>query len=66
MWSWELEMEFRIGGGGKLGADGMALWYTRESKQEGNVFGMRDQWEGLAIIFDTFDNDGMVSAFYTE
>ncbi len=55
-----MELEFRIGGGGKLGADGMALWYTKETKIEGGVFGNTDKWTGLAIIFDTFDNDGMV------
>lgn len=40
----------------------MAFWVVspRDYKQEGGVFGMRDQWEGLAVIFDTFDNDGMV------
>jgi predicted nucleic acid-binding Zn-ribbon protein len=57
--NWEVIMEFRIGGGGKLGADGLAFWYTLENKQEGPVFGNKDQWRGLAVLFDSFDNDGM-------
>jgi mannose-binding lectin 1 len=42
----------------RLGADGMAFWYTQERMEEGPVFGNRDRWNGLAITFDTFDNDG--------
>jgi hypothetical protein len=38
----------------------MAFWYTRERMEEGPVFGNRDRWNGLAITFDTFDNDGKV------
>eukprot|EP01113_Clastostelium_recurvatum_P008722 TRINITY_DN1413_c1_g2_i2.p1 TRINITY_DN1413_c1_g2~~TRINITY_DN1413_c1_g2_i2.p1 ORF type:complete len:609 (+),score=218.58 TRINITY_DN1413_c1_g2_i2:77-1903(+) len=55
--NWEAVIEFRIGGGGKLGADGLALWYVEEPKTEGPVFGSKDMWRGLAILFDTFDND---------
>jgi hypothetical protein len=39
----------------------MAFWYTQERMEEGPVFGNRDRWNGLAITFDTFDNDGKVN-----
>eukprot|EP00027_Filamoeba_sp_ATCC50430_P012517 CAMPEP_0168569900 /NCGR_PEP_ID=MMETSP0413-20121227/16427_1 /TAXON_ID=136452 /ORGANISM="Filamoeba nolandi, Strain NC-AS-23-1" /LENGTH=525 /DNA_ID=CAMNT_0008602473 /DNA_START=190 /DNA_END=1767 /DNA_ORIENTATION=+ len=55
--SWEVELNFRIGSTSSLGADGMAFWYTKNSKREGPVFGSEDNWEGLGIFFDTFDND---------
>lgn len=54
---WEVELDFRIGGSGRLGADGLALWYVKDTGEEGPVFGSKDNWEGLAVIFDTFDND---------
>ena len=27
---------------------------------EGPVFGSNDYWKGLAVFFDSFDNDGQV------
>jgi hypothetical protein len=38
----------------------MAVWYVADRMVEGPVFGSRDTWKGLGIIFDTFDNDGRV------
>jgi len=55
--AWELHLEFHIGGGGRIGADGMALWYAAEPKMEGPVFGSKDYFNGIAILLDTFDND---------
>eukprot|EP01088_Endostelium_zonatum_P011376 TRINITY_DN25501_c0_g1_i1.p1 TRINITY_DN25501_c0_g1~~TRINITY_DN25501_c0_g1_i1.p1 ORF type:complete len:528 (+),score=139.30 TRINITY_DN25501_c0_g1_i1:41-1624(+) len=55
--NWEVIMEFKVGGGGKYGADGLAFWYTQDSKKTGPVFGSKDYWKGLALIFDSFDND---------
>ena len=34
-----------------------ALWYTESKGVEGPVFGSNDQWNGLGIFFDSFDND---------
>lgn len=45
-----------------LGADGLAFWVTREPGSIGPVFGNIDRWDGLAIIFDTWDNDENVSS----
>jgi len=54
---WEVELVFRISGRGRIGADGLALWFTEERGVEGPVFGSNDRWKGLGIFFDSFDND---------
>lgn len=36
-----------------------AIWYTQERGQEGPVFGSNDNWKGLGLFFDSFDNDGL-------
>uniref|UniRef100_V9KKZ4 Protein ERGIC-53 n=1 Tax=Callorhinchus milii TaxID=7868 RepID=V9KKZ4_CALMI len=54
---WEIEVAFRISGLGRIGADGLAIWYTKERGPTGPVFGAMDNWDGVGIFFDTFDND---------
>ncbi|KAG7189018.1 hypothetical protein KM043_008611 [Ampulex compressa] len=55
---WEVDLIFRITGRGRIGADGLAFWYTEEKgAYNGTVFGSSDQWKGLGIFFDSFDND---------
>ncbi|XP_018331685.1 protein ERGIC-53 isoform X2 [Agrilus planipennis] len=55
---WEVDMVFRITGRGRIGADGLAFWYTQnKGSYEGDVFGSSDKWVGLGIFFDSFDND---------
>jgi mannose-binding lectin 1 len=54
---WEVELVFRVNGRGRLGADGLAFWFTDERSPEGPVFGSADNWKGLALFFDSFDND---------
>jgi hypothetical protein len=58
--AWEVQMDFEIGGGGSRGADGMAFWYVAEPKKEGISMGSAEEYRGMAIYFDTFDNDGQV------
>ena len=36
-----------------------AFWYTDKIGEEGNVFGNQDVWNGLGVLFDSFDNDNM-------
>lgn len=55
---WEVELWFRVNGRGRLGADGLALWFTDMKSPEGPVFGAADNWRGLGVFFDSFDNDG--------
>jgi hypothetical protein len=50
-----------VGDRGRFGAEGIAFWYTRDSAQLGPVFGSRNAWDGLGVLFDTYDNDGKVS-----
>lgn len=54
---WEIEVVFRVTGRGRIGADGLAIWFTEEQGQEGPVFGSSDRWRGLGIFLDSFDND---------
>jgi len=57
----EIEIVIRISGRGKIGADGMAIWYTTDgapTQQEHlPIFGSRDKWNGLGIMLDSFDNN---------
>ncbi|GFN88970.1 ergic-53 like protein [Plakobranchus ocellatus] len=61
---WEIEAGLRIAGRGRIGADGMAIWFTenRASAQDDPntnvVFGAADKWNGLGVFLDSFDNDG--------
>jgi mannose-binding lectin 1 len=55
--AWEVVVTFQISGA-RLGADGFAIWFVEESKKEGPTYGYADQWNGLGVIFDTYDNDG--------
>ncbi|XP_055620382.1 protein ERGIC-53 [Toxorhynchites rutilus septentrionalis] len=55
---WEVDVVFRVSGRGRIGADGLAFWYTAEKGDyTGEVFGSSDKWFGLGIFFDSFDND---------
>jgi len=54
---WEVEIQFRVTGRGRVGADGLAFWYSVNKGFEGPVFGSSDQWNGLGVFFDSFDND---------
>lgn len=55
---WEIDVVFRVSGRGRIGADGLAIWYTTEKGDyNGEVFGSSDKWTGLGVFFDSFDND---------
>jgi len=55
---WEILVRFSIGSDSRLGADGMALWYTKDRSVQGPIMGGPDKWSGIAVIIDSFDNDG--------
>uniref|UniRef100_I3JLD9 Lectin, mannose-binding, 1 n=1 Tax=Oreochromis niloticus TaxID=8128 RepID=I3JLD9_ORENI len=55
---WEAEVTFRVSGRGRMGADGLAVWFTSTQGLEGPVYGAADQWNGIGVFFDSFDNDG--------
>ncbi|GLV39697.1 ergic53 [Carabus blaptoides fortunei] len=55
---WEVDIVFRVTGRGRVGADGLAFWFTEtKGAYDGDVFGSSDQWVGLGVFFDSFDND---------
>ncbi|XP_043281127.1 protein ERGIC-53 [Venturia canescens] len=55
---WSVDLVFRVTGRGRIGADGLAFWYTAsKGAYNGTVFGSSDMWNGLGIFFDSFDND---------
>ena len=41
-----------------------AIWFTENEGKTGPVFGSSDRWNGLGLLFDSFDNDGQVSEFF--
>ena len=42
-----------------------AMWFTTEQGLDGPVYGAADQWNGVGVFFDSFDNDGKVSMYFT-
>ncbi|GAB1604355.1 protein ERGIC-53-like [Argonauta hians] len=56
--NWVIEVTFRVTGRGRVGADGLGIWYTTDRAVEGPVFGNKDKWNGMGLFFDSFDNDG--------
>ncbi|UJR23784.1 hypothetical protein I4U23_026761 [Adineta vaga] len=57
--NWLLDVKLRVSGRGRVGADGMAIWFTEKSGVEGPVFGSNDHWNGLGVFLDSFDNDAL-------
>ena len=41
-----------------------AVWYTEDTGNLGPVFGAADNWKGMGLFFDSYDNDGEVCSFY--
>ncbi|KAL7010219.1 hypothetical protein EMMF5_000239 [Cystobasidiomycetes sp. EMM_F5] len=55
--AFEVEFEFRIDGkSNNFYGDGMAMWLTTDRAEPGPVFGSKDRWNGLGIMFDTYAN----------
>uniref|UniRef100_A0A915Q6G0 L-type lectin-like domain-containing protein n=1 Tax=Setaria digitata TaxID=48799 RepID=A0A915Q6G0_9BILA len=53
----EIQVAFRVTGQGRIGADGIAVWYTAQQPILGPVFGANDYWTGMGLFLDSFDND---------
>ncbi|KAF8368125.1 ile-1, partial [Pristionchus pacificus] len=56
--NFELEVSLKITGQGRIGADGLAIWFTSQPGTIGPVFGANDYWTGMGLFLDSFDNDG--------
>jgi hypothetical protein len=57
---WQITVGFKASGQSSYGGKGLALWYVDQPKVEGDVYGYRNKWNGLAIMMDSFDDDGKV------
>ncbi|XP_059735318.1 protein ERGIC-53-like isoform X2 [Bos taurus] len=55
--AWEVEIQMRVTGPGRWGAQGMAVWYTRGRGQVGPVLGEPDLGDGIGILFDSSAQD---------
>ncbi|CAI2189109.1 14171_t:CDS:10, partial [Funneliformis geosporum] len=53
---WEVELSFQITGKFYVGGRGIAFWYTKDRAEQGPVFGNKDEWVGLVIMFETVDH----------
>ncbi|GBC08770.1 hypothetical protein RclHR1_08370007 [Rhizophagus clarus] len=53
---WEIKLSFRITGNFYVGGRGIAFWYTKDRAEEGPVYGNKDKWDGLVIMFETVDH----------
>lgn len=66
--SWEVEFDLRVYSNPHFGGDGFAFWILDSSSDpilnkepdslSGPLFGLKDTFKGMGVIFDTYDNDG--------
>jgi len=66
-----MEVKFAAWATHHIGGDGFAFWILNNTMHPSNtaendwswltgpLFGMRDDFDGIGIVFDTYDNDGM-------
>ncbi|KAJ3024260.1 hypothetical protein HKX48_003085 [Thoreauomyces humboldtii] len=52
---WQVEFSFSVYGRGYMGGEGLAFWYTKDKMPIGPMYGSGDKWNGLAVVFDTGD-----------
>ncbi|XP_034849525.1 LOW QUALITY PROTEIN: protein ERGIC-53-like [Mirounga leonina] len=55
--AWEVEVQMRVTGPGRRGAQGVAVWYTRGRGQVGSVLEGPASWDGIGILFDSSAQD---------
>ncbi|XP_075392161.1 protein ERGIC-53-like [Tenrec ecaudatus] len=51
--AWEVEMHIRVTGPGRRGAQGLALWYTRDRGHVGSILEEPASWDGIKVVFDS-------------
>jgi len=64
---WEVELELNVFSKPHFGGDGFAFWILTKDLDpsfnfepdylNGPIFGMRDNFQGFGVMFDTYDND---------
>ncbi|XP_004712094.2 protein ERGIC-53-like [Echinops telfairi] len=55
--AWEVEMHIRVTGPGRRGAQGLALWYTRDRGHVGSILEGPASWDGIKVLFDSSVGD---------
>uniref|UniRef100_A0A673UM84 Lectin, mannose binding 1 like n=1 Tax=Suricata suricatta TaxID=37032 RepID=A0A673UM84_SURSU len=55
--AWEVDMQMRVTGPGRRGAQGVAVWYTRGRGQVDSVLEGPASWDGIRILFDSASQD---------
>jgi hypothetical protein len=56
---WEVKAHISFGPqSGPQIAAGIAIWLTKDKESVGTAFGSNKQFQGLSVIFDTYDNNG--------
>uniref|UniRef100_A0A8D2GHU9 Lectin, mannose binding 1 like n=1 Tax=Theropithecus gelada TaxID=9565 RepID=A0A8D2GHU9_THEGE len=55
--AWEVEVQMRVTGLGRQGAQGMAVWYTQGRGHVGSILGGLASWDGIGIFFDSSAED---------
>lgn len=55
---WEALIHFKVTGTGvgHLFGDGFAFWYAKDPSVSGSLFGSKEDFDGLGVFFDTYDN----------
>jgi Legume-like lectin family len=56
--SWQLDFKFQVRGMYEDGDHGFAFWLVDDPGATGDVFGYKDYFRGLSVIFDSKDDDG--------
>ncbi|GAB5365957.1 hypothetical protein AAMO2058_001103100 [Amorphochlora amoebiformis] len=66
--NWEVEFDFKVYSKPHFGGDGFGFWILDSSddpvlKSEpdalsGKLFGLKERFKGMGVVFDTYDNDG--------
>ncbi|EFB20240.1 hypothetical protein PANDA_012091, partial [Ailuropoda melanoleuca] len=59
--AWEVEVQMRVTGPGRRGAQGVAVWYKRGRGQVGSVLEGPASWDGIGILFDSLAEDAQNS-----
>jgi hypothetical protein len=55
--NWQVEVGINVHNTEAVGADGIAFWYQKSVKQEGSLMGNTENFDGIGILLDSFDND---------
>ncbi|KAJ3445153.1 vesicular mannose-binding lectin [Anaeramoeba flamelloides] len=52
---WIMDVVFEVKGG-TVGADGLAVWYSKDREKAGNAFGSKNPFTGFGVFLDTYQN----------